>query len=273
MKPVTVIIPMRNCEKYIHTALESVDFNLAECIVVDDFSEDGSVSLVKRYPVKLIKQFTHCGQGVGKNIGLDFALNELRTPYIMFLDADDYYSPNAIEKMLEAVRNHSCAVCNTRTFGDFKRDYGKLTLEGSFELTQSISMKTPVVAWNKIYTSESLRNVRFSRSIPEDNPFWFTYCCANEHKPINYISDVLCNYRQIETSSYNKQNRGANEFCNPLESYLYMYDWLKTHKPRPDLIHWLEESYLGNMVKLHNKITGEPIEKILSFIYKHIGEK
>lgn len=274
MKDVTVIIPMRNCEKYIQTALESVDFHLAECIVVDDCSSDGSVSLARRYPVKLIQQNRHCGQGVGKNIGLDFALCELRTPYIMFLDADDYYSSNAIEKMLNGVQNHALCVCNTRTFGDFKRDYGKLKLSGSYLLTKEVSMKTPVVAWNKIYKSETLRNVRFSRSIPEDNPFWFTYCCANENKPVNFIDDVLCNYRQIETSSYQQQNRGANEFCNPLMSYIHMVDWLKEYKSdRQDLFNWLTESYEENMVQLHHKVTDMPVEEIKFIINKYLGEK
>ena len=273
MKPVTVIIPMRNCEKYIQTALESVDFELANCIVVDDCSTDGSVSLARRYPVKLIQQYRHCGQGVGKNIGVDFALKEYRSPYIMFLDADDYYSPHCIEKMLDGVKGHSLCVCNTRTFGDFKRDYGKLKLSGSHLLTKEVSMKTPVVAWNKIYKAETLRGVMFSRSIPEDNPFWFIYSCAHENEPINFIDDILCNYRQIETSSYNKQNRGANEFCNPLMSYLDMVDWLKDYRrDRPDLLNWLRESYEENMVNLHHKVTETPIEGIKAIINRYLGE-
>jgi glycosyltransferase involved in cell wall biosynthesis len=236
---------MRNAEKHLDECLSSVDYNLARCIVIDDNSDDRSVSIAKKYNTMLIQNKVRLGQGCAKNICLDY-VSDNPSKYVMFLDSDDYYSPKAIEKMLNAVDkdNLDLAVCNTRTFGEFKRNYGKLKLKGIHLLDSHTSILTPCVAWNKIYSLDSLKNIRFSGTIPEDNPFWFKYCCRNHGIKVNYLDETLYNYRQSYTSSYNSTE---SPYYNAVDSSFDIYDWVSKYTPQ--YLTWYFETYFLQMIK------------------------
>lgn len=92
----SIIIPMHNVEKYIISALDSINnqvYKNYECIIVDDHSNDNSLDIVKAYLNKNsnlnFKIFSTSkdkwGPGAARNIALDVACGD----YIIFLDSDD----------------------------------------------------------------------------------------------------------------------------------------------------------------------------------------
>ena len=270
-KDVSVVICMYNTGKYIEECLDSVskDKN-AEVIVVNDGSTDDSVEKAKKFDVHLINNTKNCGLGASRNIGL----SAVKTPYTMFLDSDDYYSPGAIPKMLDAIQGHEIAVCNTRTFGDFERDYGKLKLQGSHNLTHEVSMKTPVVCWNKIYRTDTLFNtgLHFSTTIPDDNPFWFLFCCEKYGCKINYIPDTLCNYRQVINGSFSSQERCTNPYYDAIKSSFFMYDYLLAHRLEKHL-DWYFDTYFFNMVDHYKGRTGKTDEEVCRYVSQEIKKR
>lgn len=83
---VSAIIPAYNEEKYISHVIEvllKVE-GLSEIIIVNDGSTDGTVDVVKRYPVKLVQLATNIGKGGAMLKGT----LEAKSDYILFLDAD-----------------------------------------------------------------------------------------------------------------------------------------------------------------------------------------
>ena len=101
-KHVSVITPAYNAEKYIGKAIESVlsqSYQNWEMIIVDDGSKDRTVDIVKRYSDSRIK--LHC---LEKNSGVAVAMNtaiELaQGPLIAFLDADDIWKPQKLERQV-----------------------------------------------------------------------------------------------------------------------------------------------------------------------------
>ena len=99
---VSVIIPVYNTEKYLRECLDSVvnqTLKDIEIICVDDGSTDNSLAILREYETKdgRIKVLTQENQfaGVARNHGMKFA----RGQYYAFMDADDCYLPEAIEKM------------------------------------------------------------------------------------------------------------------------------------------------------------------------------
>jgi glycosyltransferase involved in cell wall biosynthesis len=99
---VSAVIPAFNAERWIAGAIESVlgqTFRDLECIVVDDGSTDGTSSIVRSYgpPVILLEQ-PNAGVSAARNAGIIAA----RGQFIAFLDADDVWRPEKIERQVEA---------------------------------------------------------------------------------------------------------------------------------------------------------------------------
>jgi glycosyltransferase involved in cell wall biosynthesis len=104
---VSVIIVVYNGEKYIDEAIQSAlnqTYKDIELIVVDDGSTDGTKDVVEKYKnVKYIYQENR-GQGSSRNVGIENSKGD----YLAFLDADDLYASDKIEKQLEILmENHN----------------------------------------------------------------------------------------------------------------------------------------------------------------------
>ena len=97
---VSVIIPVRNGERWIAETIESVvmqTYAALEIIVVDNGSTDGTRSIVRRYPTIRVIEVAMPGLGRARNAGLDAATGK----YVLFLDGDDLNLPNKIERQVE----------------------------------------------------------------------------------------------------------------------------------------------------------------------------
>jgi len=105
MPEVSVIIPTYNSARYVAEAVDSVlrqSFDDFEVIVIDDGSTDDTQSVMSRYgsPVRYIRQ-KNGGVSRARNRGIE----ESRSRYVAFLDADDTWFPNKLEKQMAAIRN------------------------------------------------------------------------------------------------------------------------------------------------------------------------
>ena len=86
MRKISVILPVHNGEKYIKNAIESVlnqSFNDFELIIVNDGSTDNTLEIINSFD-----DFR-----ASRNNALKIASGE----YIMFLDADDWFSSDALK--------------------------------------------------------------------------------------------------------------------------------------------------------------------------------
>lgn len=108
MAYVSVIVPVYQAEKYIGKCVGSVleqSFTDWEMILVDDGSRDNSGALCDEFAAsdRRIKVLHQKNEGVSgaRNAGMAAASGE----YIAFLDSDDYYKPDMLEKMVNAVKS------------------------------------------------------------------------------------------------------------------------------------------------------------------------
>lgn len=95
---VSIIIPCYRQAHFLPEAIESglAQKHAAEIIVVDDGSPDATGEIAARYPtVRYIRQ-ENKGLAEARNVG--FGLS--RAEYVIFLDADDRLTPNAVEAHL-----------------------------------------------------------------------------------------------------------------------------------------------------------------------------
>lgn len=106
MKKVSVIIPVYCAEKYVAATIQSIlaqTYQNFEIIIVDNGSTDRSVEVCQQITdprIKIIQQENRGAAG-SRNTGIRHAQGE----YLAFLDADDLWLPEKLEKQVEHLDN------------------------------------------------------------------------------------------------------------------------------------------------------------------------
>ena len=99
---VDVIIPVHNGARYLGEAIQSVlrqTYTAIDVIVVDDGSEDRSAAVAAQIPgVRVLRQPHH---GIG--VALNLAIRHANGPLLAFLDADDRWLPDKLERQVGAL--------------------------------------------------------------------------------------------------------------------------------------------------------------------------
>jgi glycosyltransferase involved in cell wall biosynthesis len=117
---ISVIMPSFNAEKYLQQAVDSVihqTYPCVELIVVDDGSTDTSRDILERYGNRIrLKGQQNKGPYPARNLGL----RESKGKFVAFLDADDYWHPEFLEKLHDALIRSDAefAYCGWQNVGD-----------------------------------------------------------------------------------------------------------------------------------------------------------
>ena len=154
MDSVDIIMPVYNCEKYVRSAIRSVKEQTHKnwhLIIVNDMSEDNSKAEIEK-EIKNIKDkvtLINLEENVGVAKSRNIALNESKSKYIAFLDGDDVWKKEKLEKQINymKVNNYSFTYTNF-TYVKGKRykkvkvfpkylDYKK-ALKNTFILTSTV---------------------------------------------------------------------------------------------------------------------------------------
>jgi glycosyltransferase involved in cell wall biosynthesis len=127
MPSLSVLMTTYNEEKYVYQAIRSVlnqSFKDFELIIVDDGSEDDTVTVVKTFDDKRIKLFnkSHSGAGESSNYGISKCNSEI----IARMDANDISLPSRLAVQLNFLNNnkdYGLISCNYAVFKDQKIIY------------------------------------------------------------------------------------------------------------------------------------------------------
>lgn len=108
----SVVITCHNEERFIHQALLSVTGQTAfdqvgEIVVVDDGSSDGSPEILRRLAAEVDKLTVITTLGVGLPAARNLAIRASSGEFIAFLDGDDYWDPEKLERQLPIIRENS----------------------------------------------------------------------------------------------------------------------------------------------------------------------
>lgn len=118
---VSIIIPVYNAEKYIAHTIKSVQDQTYpdwELILVENGSTDGSKEVLKTFTderIKIIEAGSNVGAARARNLGMEMA----EGIYVGYLDADDVWRKDKLEKQIAFMKNKNAAFCFTGyEFGD-----------------------------------------------------------------------------------------------------------------------------------------------------------
>lgn len=111
-KLISIITPNYNCVNFIRETIESVinqSFKNWEMIIQDDCSTDGSYEIACDYSkkdkrIKVYRNNKNSGAAVTRNN----AIKQAEGNYIAFLDSDDLWLPDKLEKQIKFMTDNDC---------------------------------------------------------------------------------------------------------------------------------------------------------------------
>lgn len=214
----TVIIPVFNDSKHICRCLDSVlnqVIEKVEIIVVDDASTDNVNEVLYPYiesgRVKLICLEKNVGAGECRNTGMLVA----NTPYITFIDSDDWVDVNTYNMCLREAALEPDVICYglVYDFVNFNHRIDKYDYRSTFYTNGEFALRmyahtmpneikiTPIVN-NKIYRRQFLldNNLCFSKGLRYQEDDVFTFEILSKAKTVVFVKDCKYHYCQRPNS-------------------------------------------------------------------------
>ena len=224
---VSVLVPIYNVEKYLGQCLGSLvaqTFDDFEAICINDGSTDGSREIIQRY-LDVDTRFRvidkpNSGYGASMNKGLDAA----RGKYVAILESDDFFEPDALEKLVSAAEENASDVVKANFWLYWSRPTERKELfrvvdsiEGGHTMRplddQAVFFRKPSI-WSALYNREFLakNEIRFLETPGasyQDAGFNFkVWACAER---ATFVEDPVLFYRQDNEAS--SVNSAAKVFC------------------------------------------------------------
>ena len=126
---VSAIITTHNRIELLKRAIDSVlnqTYKNIECIVIDDASDDGTCEYCESIDgIKYIRisKVDSRGGNYARNLGIIKSSGE----YVAFLDDDDYWLPEKIEKQLALIVKSGCGLVYCGSINEYVNKYGVIT--------------------------------------------------------------------------------------------------------------------------------------------------
>lgn len=215
---VSIIIPVYNTEKFIGKTIESVlnqTYKNWEILIFNDKSKDNSLKIIKKYSekdkrIKVVDSKENVGVVAARNKLTEIATGE----FIAFLDADDYWKQNKLEKQIKFMRKNNALIsCTeyTRVTEDEKEINDIIIKE---IITYEDMLKNNYLGClTVIYNANKLGKRYFKeREKNEDYVLWLEI--VKETKIIFGLKENLAFYRVLNNSRSSNKIKAAKDRWN-----------------------------------------------------------
>lgn len=276
------IIPHHNTPDLLQRCVDSIpQRDDIEIIVADDNSQEGKKANVKRPDVKTIyiDKEQSCGAGHARNV----AMAEAKGKWMLFADADDYYTVGFI-KVLDKYKDtnfdliffnvssvYSDTLRPANRVRGLKKDIKKiLEGDGKIDLLR-YKHHTP---WNKMYDAELIKRHKLQfEEVLQGNDCMFSYMAGFFAQSTKVISDEVYVYTYASNSittakftnasllcSLTNQTKQRNflKFVGHVEwsySWLRFYYWMVSHQGVCNTLKmlWINITHLHIILRESNK--------------------
>lgn len=217
----TVVIPTYNSSDYITKALQSIiyatKYKNYEVIIVDDNSGDSNelLKISNAYDnTRVILKEQKSNAAESRNIGY----LEASSRFVFFLDSDDSYLPEAIDRRLLLHKQHNVGVI----FGNFITNFGNYTKNSSLPIFKSQDMRdyilleggdvrSSVISIDKEYYKESM----FDSNCYKHQDWAFAIRCWDNKEKIIFDSNNTTNI------NVDRNTRMSSSFNVKASEYFY----------------------------------------------------
>ena len=178
---VSIIMASYNAEKYIEEAIDSVlsqTYSNWELFVIDDFSNDNSVKIIKKFSdkdsrIKLIASEINQGPGATRNLGL----NQAKGRFIAFLDSDDIWISKKLETQILFMLKGLIPISYTSysIIDSLSKDTGRSVIVNNQKLLYTDYLKNTIIGFSTSVIDTKYFNYNFklvTLSSREDTFLW-----------------------------------------------------------------------------------------------------
>lgn len=212
---VSIITPAYNAAAYIAETIESVfaqSYTNWEMLIVNDCSKDNTAEIVQSYAkkdkrIKLINLKQNSGAAVARNT----AIQNAKGRYIAFLDSDDLWKEEKLQKQIEFMQKNSYAF----TFTGY--EHFKENIKNEVQIPKSLNYKQALKG-NKIgcltvmLDRKQIKNIQFIRQKHEDYILW-----------LNTLKQGITAYGIQESLALYRTGNSKSISSNKLQSALWTW--------------------------------------------------
>ncbi|KON86548.1 glycosyl transferase [Sporosarcina globispora] len=217
---ISIITPSFNSSKYISSAIQSVKaqtFQNWEMIIIDDCSSDETLEKVKsemkhESRIKVIQLQKNMGPAYARNIGITAAKGN----YISFLDSDDIWLPQKLEKQLMFMKKKHIAFSYTNY----------RIMNGNGDISTEVINIPPKTTYNNLLKNTAIGTLTVMldikevgdvqmplyRDCSEDFGLWLSILSKGIHA--YGLNEELALYRKCENSLSSNKLKSAQKTWN-----------------------------------------------------------
>lgn len=225
MSKVSIITPAYNAEKYLCATIESVQKQTCqnwELIIVDDCSTDKTNDIAKGYAKKdprimVIKAPKNGGVAAARNIGLENATGD----FIAFVDSDDLWKPEKLEKQLAFMKEKGCVLSYTdfQKFNTSDGLLGKVIRCPKKMRANDILKNTAIGCLTVMVDKRQAGDFRMPLlNHTEDNCTWY-HILKNTNQVAYNLGTVLSLYREGNASLTKNKGKSAKQQWDTYRCY------------------------------------------------------
>lgn len=271
MKQLGIIIPAYNVgyclEDLLNTLVKQMT-DAIEVVIIDDGSQDNTLTVAKRFADENITVIHQENQGVGaaRNRGIETCSAE----YLWFVDADDNIRPHAIRTLLDTIRQMPS---DCYLFGLDKirgKEVTQIANPSELQLTSSsaIAQNFDTVfsenllnpLWNKVFRSSIIQQhqIHFS-SIPSGEDAEFVLHCLIYANSMHIMPAILYQYTLMSDTSSAHTYHPAY-ITDHQQMFKALTEYCVATGAEADNVteQWRRETYLGACMNVFNSLLPKP---------------
>lgn len=274
---VSVIIPCYNSELFVGEAIDSAlsqTYSHVEIIVIDDGSTDNSLVVLKKYAAeeKIILLQHEGGINKGVSSTRKLGVTNAKGKYIAFLDADDIFHPEKLQKQLEVFKNypevvlvHSKAELLNMTTLVFKHQFNyevknqpyDFQKQANWLITNHICNSSVVVKTDLVHKCDFSIKQAFQF---ED---WLLWSLLSSEGQFYFQDQALLKYRVHEASATSHLlNNQIKSHYSKMEYFFNFFTLAKNEELKTQILAELKTTMVALMEVYNSAFTVEFASKI-----------
>ncbi|MDC1218027.1 glycosyltransferase [Flavobacteriaceae bacterium] len=164
-KPVSILLPVYNGEKFIIEAINSIfdnSYQNFEIVLIDDGSTDNTVPLIKKFKDDRIHLFKKSNSGLVES--LNYGISKCKNEIIMRMDADDRLHPSKMELQLSSFLKRKVVLIGTeaKVFNEYDSKLSNIYLPAHHKdiIHSMINLKPGLIHGTIMFYKEAIEKVK-----------------------------------------------------------------------------------------------------------------
>lgn len=220
---ISIIVPIYNVEKYLPHCLNSIleqTYSAIEVLLINDGSSDGSGAICDSYSAKDSRIRVFHNENCGVSRARQFGVEQSTSDYIVFVDADDWLTRDAVEKLHNAITPDVDIVLGAVILHNNNKIKQQVVTSRSYDsieyLTAILTQGVKVAPWAKLYRKSLFDHMSFPNFARAED-WLMNISVATNCRKVKVTPHHVYNYQtHSDTSSGNRFKHtfeGHERFC------------------------------------------------------------